>query len=69
MKLSEKNVLIAIGILFIIVIAMLNFGDKEIVEQHEKQPRLEIASSFYNVNDGELILEFEKPVKQFEFDE
>jgi hypothetical protein len=67
MKLSEKNVLIATGILFIIVIATLNFGNQEIADQLEKQPRLEVASSSYNANDGKLILEFEKPAKEFEF--
>ena len=66
MKLSEKNVLIATGILFVIVVAMLNLGNKEIAEQLEKQPSIEIASSSYNVNDGKLTLEFEKPTKEFE---
>ncbi len=59
--------LIAIGILFVIVAAMLNLGNIEIAEQLENQPSIEIASSSYNVNDGKLTLEFEKSTKELQF--
>ena len=66
MKLSEKNVLIATGILFVIVVAMLNLGNNETVKQVDKQSNIEITSSSYNVYDGKLTLGFEKPTKEFE---
>lgn len=66
MKLSEKNVLITIGIMFVIVVAMLNLGNHETVKQLEKQSNIEITSSSYNVDDGKLTLGFEKPTKEFE---
>lgn len=61
MKLSEKNVLIATGVLFVIVVAMLNLGNNETAKQLENQSNIEISSSSYNVNDGKLTLGFEKP--------
>ena len=67
MKLSEKKVLIAIGILFVIVTAMLNLGNIEIAEQLENEPSIEIVSSSYDVNDGKLTLEFEKSTKELLF--
>jgi len=66
MKLSEKNVLIATGILFVIVVAMLNLGNNETAKQLEQQSNIEITSSSYNVYDGKLTLGFEKPPKEFE---
>lgn len=66
MKLSEKNVLIATGVLFVIVVAMLNLGNNETAKQLENQSNIEISSSSYNVNDGKLTLGFEKPTKEFE---
>ncbi len=67
MKLSEKKVLIATGILFVIVAAMLNLGNKVIAENIVNQPSIEIVSSSYNVNDGKLTLEFEKSTKELLF--
>jgi hypothetical protein len=66
MRLSEKNVLIGTGILFLIVFGMLNIGNIKSAEQLEERPSIEITSSSYNVNDGKLTLEFEKPIKEFE---
>jgi len=66
MKLSEKNVLIATGILFVIVVAMLNLGNNETAMQLEKRSYIEITSSSYNVFEGKLTLGFEKPTKEFE---
>jgi hypothetical protein len=66
MKISEKNVLISTGILFLIVFAMLNLGKKQTAEQIDNQLNIEVASSSYNVNGGKLRLEFKKPAKEVE---
>jgi len=66
MKLSEKNVLIVTGILFVIVFAMLNLGNNETAMQLEKRSNIEITSSSYNVFEGKLTLGFEIPTKEFE---
>jgi len=68
MKLSEKNVLIATGLLFVIVITMLNHSNKETAKQLKGQSSIQIASSSYNVEDGKLTLEFEKTTKEFELE-
>ena len=62
MKVSEKNVLIGTGILFLIVFVLLNLERK----QTNDKLNIAIASSSYNVNDGKLRLEFEEPVNEFE---
>ncbi|MBO0600669.1 hypothetical protein I2483_03250 [Sporosarcina sp. E16_3] len=67
MKLSEKNVLIATAILFVIVAALLNLGNKEIAENFVNLPSTEIASSTYKVNDGKLALEFGKSTNELLF--
>lgn len=67
MKLSEKKVLIAVGILFVIVAAMLNLGNLDIAEQLANQPSIEIASSSYYGNDGKLTLEIEKSTNELLF--
>lgn len=67
MRLSEKNVLIGTGVLFIIVFGLLNIGNKKTAEQLGNQSSIKIASSSYNVNDGNLTLEFVKPTKEFKF--
>jgi len=66
MKLSEKSVLIVTGVLFIIVIAVLNLGNNATANQHEMQSNIENSSLSYNVNDGKLTLGFEKPVEEYE---
>lgn len=66
MKISEKNVLIGTAILFIIVFGMLNLGEKQTTEQLQDQLNIKVASSSYNVDSGNLRLEFEKPVKEFD---
>lgn len=63
MKLSEKNVLIGTGIVFVILFAVVKFGHERPIDQ---QLDVKIASSFYNVNDGKLILQLENPIDQFE---
>lgn len=60
MKLSEKNVLISTGILFVIAFAMLKLGNKDSADQLERLS-IEIASSSYELHDGKLRLTFEKP--------
>lgn len=67
MKLSEKKVLIAAGILFVIVAVMLNLGNIEIAKRLVNQPSTEIASSSSNVNDGKLTLDFEKSTNELLF--
>ncbi len=66
MKLSEKNVLIATGIMFLIVIAILNFSSKENAEQIMKKPSMEITSSSYTANGGKLTLKAEETPNEFE---
>ncbi|WP_186670838.1 hypothetical protein [Sporosarcina sp. BP05] len=67
MKLSEKKVLIAIGILFIIVAAMLNLGNIEVAEHLVNESSIEIVSSSYDVNDGKLTLEIGKSTNELLF--
>ncbi len=62
MKLSEKNVLIGTGILFIMLFGVVKFGHVRPIDQ---QLNVKIASSYYNVNDGKLILQLENMTEQF----
>ena len=63
MKLTEKNVLISTGILFVIVLGMLKLGNKEMPELLN----IDIAFSSYNVDEGKLVLQFDKPAEQYDF--
>ncbi|MER2090295.1 MAG: hypothetical protein ABS920_11180 [Sporosarcina sp.] len=66
MRLSEKNVLIATGILFVIVLGILNNGNEKSDKQIEDRASIKLASSSYNMKDGRLTLEFENTAKEFE---